>query len=529
MMRPFAVLFGLWTALAGAATQAAEVGLVANSIIRTYTDYCDPLFFDRHMPPGARWDAALSENYARLLRTRYLSNCEAFMTEEVLAAITVPRILSMFPRLSEDQSGQLTAEQLMLIGVGAYLDEVDATSCPNAPQGLELATSLRSATGSWFASAGYDDALDIARGYTQAKQYAASWPGMPTAGNPCLEREGAYMFAAAYAVKAGLVPLQLSSGALPEADWQKNYDWNGDGVVGDEDTAADGSPQGPPTEHTWEPGDPIVSRGGDQTAVGAPIVSETDAGTIAKLAGRWGTTAACDQPGDQIIVDGGDAPRIGGADLGCDVGSIQSFGGMTTFAATCVGDGDDWSGQGAIQQSSSDVIDLFLFGDEQPRHLVRCGSNAEAQTPSVGTSEMSLDWDGSWVRSAAGGSEIEIPSFLQRGPVRALMSGDVDYGTAYDGADGLSLSLRQYRVDTSSSAHQWLREGAASDVVATTYEVERADLGVISGYLDSTRNQAYYGICRRGAGELQCVDMFWNSRDQEAVEPIIGRVVQSFR
>ncbi|WP_291312009.1 MULTISPECIES: hypothetical protein [unclassified Devosia] len=525
MMRPFAVLFGLWTALAGAPTQAAEVGLVANSIIRTYTDHCDPLFFDRHMPPGARWDAALSENYARILRTRYLSNCEAFMTEEVLAAITVPRILSMFPRLSEDQSGQLTAEQLMLIGVGAYLDEVDATSCPNAPQGLELATSLRSATGSWFASTGYDDALDIARGYAQAKSYAAFWPGMPTAGNPCLEREGAYMFAAAYAVKAGLIPLQLSSGALPEADWQKNYDWDGDGVVGDDDTAANSSAQSPQGDYVEEPGDPVTGRGGDDTTDRTLDVSESDAATIAKLAGRWGTTAACDEPGDQIIIDGRDTPRIEGADLGCDLGSIRSFGNMTTF----VGEGGDWSGQGAIQQGGPDVIDLFLFGDEQPRHLVRCGSNAEPQTPSRDTDDMSLDWDGAWVRSAAGGSEIAIPSFLQRGPVRALMNADEDYGTAYDGADGLSLSLRQYRIHTSSSAHRWLREGAASDVVAITYDLDKADFGVISGYLDSARSQAYYGICRQGANKLQCVDMFWHSRDQEAVGPIIDSVVRSFR
>lgn len=510
-------------------TAAPDIEVVANSIIRTYTDYCDPQFFDRYLPSDARWDTALSENYARILRTRYLSNCEAFMSEEVLAAITVPRILSMFPRLSEDQSGQLSAEQLMLIGIGAYLDEVDATRCPNVPQGLELATSLRSATGSWFASVGYDDALDIARGYAQAKQYAASWPGISTAGNPCLEREGAYMFAAGYAVKAGLVPLQLSPGALPEADWQKNYDWDGDGVVGDEDAAASNSIQSLPAEYVSEPGDPVTSRGGDETTDPAAYMSEADAAAIAKLAGRWGTTAACDQPSEQIIIGGGDTPRIGGADLGCDMGSIQSFGNMTTFAATCVGEGDDWSGQGAIQQGSTDVIDLFLFGGGQPRHLVRCGVGAEAQTPSAGTDDRSLDWDGSWVKSATGGSEIEIPSFLQKGPVRALMNADEDFGTAYDGADGLSLSLRQYRVDTLSSAHRWLREGAASDVIATTYEVDKVDFGVISGYLDATRDRAYYGICRRGAGRLQCVDMFWASSDQAVIEPMIDRIVASFR
>lgn len=531
-MRPSLWLIGLATfASISAANAAQDVKIVANSILRAYGDYCDPLFFDRHLPPDARWDAAISENYARILLTRYLGSCDKFLNEEVLAAVTVPKILSMFPRLSEDQSAILTAQQLMLIGIAAYLEEVDAATCPNAPQGLELATSLRSATGSWVGSAGYDDALDIARGYAQAKQYAASWPGLSTAGDPCLEREGAYMFAAAYTVKAGLVPLQLSPSALPQEDWQKNYDWDGDGVLGDDNRAAGDPQNGTRADNARGPGDPTANRGSDEQPIDlTPYVSPTDAAAIAKLVGRWGTNPACDQSGDQIIIEGGGAPRIGGADLGCDLGSIQSFGNMATFNATCGGEGDSWSGQGAIQQSTPDVIDVFLFGNAEAQHLVRCGSNTEAQTSSGGrTGDVSFDWDGSWVRSATGGSEIEIPSFLQRGPVRALVNDDVDYGTAYDGADGMSLSLRQYRVDTPSTAHKWLREGAASDVIVTTYEVDKAGFGAISGYLDNSRSQAYYGICRQGRGELECIDMFWSAGDQEAVEPMIERVVQSFQ
>jgi hypothetical protein len=514
----FATLASMSSAIA-----AQDIEVVANSILRAYSDYCDPLYFDQNRAADAPVDATLTESFARVLFTRDGGQCNQFYNTEVAPASIVPALISRIPELQRALPRSLDSQQLGLLGGILRYDDITETDCGGQPQDASDISGARSVAEPWWAAVGRDDALDLARGYIESESYARAVVGFPSGGSTmtaCGAREIVGMMIS-MKVTGPIMP-QAPGGGMSNEEFKQLMSEPSDGYGED---GPDGFDEGP----AWERGDPIVSRGGDETAVGAPIALETDVTAIAKLAGRWGTTAACDQPGDQIIIDDGDAPRIRGADLGCDVGSIQSFGSMTTFAATCVGDGGDWSGQGAIQQDGQDVIDLFLFGSNQPRHLVRYGSDAEAQTPSGDTGEMSPDWDGSWLKSAAGGSEIEIPTFLERGPVRALMNAGEDYGTAYDGTDGLSLSLRQYRVDTQSSAHQWLREGAASDVIAITYEVDKADFGVISGYLDSTRSQAYYGICRPGAGELQCVDMFWNSRDQEVVEPIIGHVVRSFR
>lgn len=514
MMRAHLWLAGLATlATISTADAAQDVEVVANSILRTYSDYCDPLFFEQNRSADARVDATLAHSYSRAMLMRYDGQCDRFFNAEVAAATVVPNLLHRVVELQRSLPRTLSELQIELLGSIRRYDDMATNECSGQPQDTSDISHIRAVAELWLAALGRDDALEFAKGYVGAEAFARLAIGLPAGGSiptPCSAREVVASTIELAAVNSGLTAPRSSEGdapspAFPEpTNEQADPDGNGYGEDGPDggDVAID------PSQHS----------------------SAADLAALARFAGHWGTTLACDQPGDQITIDAGDAPRIGGADLGCDLGGIQSFGDTVTFDATCGGEADTWSGQGAIQQIGPAAIDLFLFGNDEPRHLVRCGIDAEAQTsPGGSTGDLPLEWDGSWVRSETGGSEIEIPSFLQRGPMRALMNADEDYGTAYDGADGLSLSLRQYRVDTQSSAHQWLREGAASDVIETTYEVDKGDLGVISGYLDSTRSQAYYGICRRGAGDLQCVDMFWNSRDQEAVEPIINRVVRSFR
>lgn len=496
-----------------AANAAEDVEVVANSILRAYSDYCDPLYFEQHRPADAPVDGTLADSYSRVMLMRYDGQCDRFFNAEVAAAAMVPDLLHHVVELQPARSQTLTGLQVGLLGSIRRYDDMAANECSSHPEDDSDISHVRAVAEPWLAALGRDDALEFAKGYVGAETFARFAIGLPAGGSiptPCSAREVVASTIELAAVNSGLAAPRRSEGnasslVSPEAtDEQADPDGNGYGEDGPD--------------------------GGDVAIAPSQHSSATDFAALARFAGHWGTTLACDQPGDQITIDVGDAPRIRGADLGCDLGGIQSFGDMVTFDATCGGEGDTWRGQGAIHQGSSDAIDLFLFGDDVPRHLARCASNVEVPPSPVGsTGDLPFDWDGSWVKSVSGGSEIEIPSFLQRGPIRALMNADVDYGTAFDGADGLSLSLRQYRVDTSLSAHQWLREGAASDVIATTYEVDKADFGVISGYLDSSNTQAYYGICRPSRAELQCVDIFWSSRDQVAVEPVIERVVQSFQ
>lgn len=531
----------LW--LAGLATLASisgvnaaqDIEVVANSILRAYSDYCDPLFFEQNRAADAPFDPALAHSYARVLFTRDGGQCDRFHNTEVAPAAIVPRLIGQVPELQRSKSRTLTELQVGILGSILRYDDMTKNECDGQAQDTSDISDFRAVAEPWWTAVGRDDALDLAKGYIGAELFARVASGLPVGGGtatPCSARELVAGMITLAAVNGGLTPPRPSANGMSTQEFDQLMSQPSApprGANGEDGPGV--SADAPIDGYVWEAGDPASKRGGDEKPIDlTPYVSPTDAAAIAEFAGRWGTTPACDEPGEQIIVDGGDAPRIGGADLGCDLGGLQSFDDVVTFDATCVGEGDDWRGQGSIQPSDADAIDLFLFGKEEPQHLVRCGSNVEAQASSDGgIGDLPLDWDGSWVKSVSGGSEIEIPSFLQRGPIRALMNGDVDYGTAFDGSDGISLSLRQYRVDTRSSPHQWLREGAASDVVVTTYEVDKADFGVISGYMDRSHNQAYYGICRQGRGELQCVDMFWSSRDQDAVEPLIERVVRSLQ
>ena len=137
-------------------------------------------------------------------------------------------------------------------------------------------------------------------------------------------------------------------------------------------------------------------------------------------------------------------------------------------------------------------------------------------------------WDGSWTRSASGGSEIEIPRFLADGPQRALLDNGVEFGTEFEGSARFPFSLRQYNATTSQSPHNWLRAGTKRVVTKVTYEVNKRAFGVVSGYTDANAKQGYYGICRRDGGRIECIDMFWETSEQAIAAPLINRIVRSF-
>lgn len=391
------------------ADAAQDVEVVANSILRTYSDYCDPLFFEQNRSADAPVDVTLAHSYSRAMLMRYDGRCDRFFNAEVAAATVVPNLLHRVVELQRSLPRTLSELQIELLGSIRRYDDLATNECNGQPQDTSDISHVRAVAEPWLAALGRDDALEFAKGYVGAEAFARLAIGLPAGGSiptPCSAREVVASTIELAAVNSGLTAPRRSEGdapspAFPEpTDEQADPDGNGYG----EDGPGGGDVAIDPSQHS----------------------SAADLAQLARFAGNWGPTLACDQPGDQITIDAGDAPRIGGADLGCDLGSVESFGNMTTFAATCVGDGGDWSGQGAIQQDSQDVIKLLLFGSNQPRQLVRCGSDAEPQTPSRDTDDLSFDWDGAWLRSAAGGSEIEIPSFLRRGPVRALMNGDVN-------------------------------------------------------------------------------------------------------
>lgn len=255
-----------------------------------------------------------------MLFTKYGNDCGKFLANEVAAAAALPTILAAFPDLKAGSSGALDTQQLALLGVLSYVDTLGA--CASEPQGFEAVEWLRTSTSAWRASAGRDDALEIAKGFAQARNYSETWPGISVAGDACLERQGALMFAVAAA--AALEPLSTvpPKTAVPQENWLNNYDWDGDGVVegagedgasngqadrsapavaaepgGSQENSVEASPSSDQSandtytdvgEFTWEPGDPGTNRGNDDMPIDLTShVSPADVAGIRPYSGWW--------------------------------------------------------------------------------------------------------------------------------------------------------------------------------------------------------------------------------------------------
>ena len=139
------------------------------------------------------------------------------------------------------------------------------------------------------------------------------------------------------------------------------------------------------------------------------------------------------------------------------------------------------------------------------------------------------NWDASWVESSYGGSQIEVPSFLMAGETHDI-TGDGIEGTSYDGVNDFPFTLQQYRVPgMGGRPHQFLVNITAGKLVTVSYSLDHANLGVVTGYEDAAQRHAYYGICRPAPGEMQCLGASWDAAVQTAVDPIINRLVKSFK
>ena len=128
-----------------------------------------------------------------------------------------------------------------------------------------------------------------------------------------------------------------------------------------------------------------------------------------------------------------------------------------------------------------------------------------------------------WFVSTTGGSTIELPGFLEA--TRDLMENGISHGTEYDPTDGSSFWVQQYWLNSDQTPHQFIAERYSDG--AATYEVDKPNFGVVSGY--TVHNKPFYEICRRVTDRLECVEMGWLGADQDRVEPIISRIVKSFR
>jgi hypothetical protein len=284
---------------------AADVRVTANSILRTYADYCDPSSFER-LGGQDNWDPDVASSYARVLMTKYLSNCDRFFADEVQPAAMVDELIVTTPQLQRDAPTSLTKYEIQVLGGARRIRDMLALNCEPDAEVASPAESVAAQLEQWAPQLVRADAMDYATGYVSFENLARYAGNIPT--DMHLEPNCGYLKQLSGMVAMSMVnhgielsdpaeaespvtdrTLQSSSG-LSQQEFER---WANSGpetqpTVPVEPSAANSQQQSASTNYVWEPGDPSTNRGGDDEPTDlTPYVSPTDAATIAKLAGRW--------------------------------------------------------------------------------------------------------------------------------------------------------------------------------------------------------------------------------------------------
>lgn len=125
-------LFAVALVIGSAAPAVAlDPAIVANSIVRAYSDYCKPGHFETTLAPEAQWDDRLAGSYSRLLLTRYRMDCGWFMRSELFSATTTYGLLATMPELSRTGASELDENAINVL-VGTLLLAKLTENCPSA-------------------------------------------------------------------------------------------------------------------------------------------------------------------------------------------------------------------------------------------------------------------------------------------------------------------------------------------------------------------------------------------------------------
>lgn len=377
-MRTHLWLAGLATlATISTADAAQDVEVVANSILRTYSDYCDPLFFEQNRSAGAPVDAQLAYSYSRVMLMRYDGRCDRFFNAEVAAATMLPNLLRGVVELQRSVPRTLTELQIGLLGSIRRYDDMAANECGGQPQDASDISHVRAVAEPWLAALGRDDALDFAKGYVGAEAFARLAIGLPAGGSiptPCSVREVVASTIELAAVNSSLTAPRRSEGnssslVFPEPTYeQADPDGNGYGEDGPD----------------WSDDTPTGNRGAEVSADLPPSIPLADIAAIRPFEGIWAHGPRCGEPAAEVAIGqfewqggrevfvGRGVPLIAAADLYCELEELKPGNEATTFTAVCFSEGEPSKIPGSVLFTASNTIELRLGERGEFQRLVRC-------------------------------------------------------------------------------------------------------------------------------------------------------------
>ncbi|WP_137934369.1 hypothetical protein [Mesorhizobium comanense] len=134
-----------------------------------------------------------------------------------------------------------------------------------------------------------------------------------------------------------------------------------------------------------------------------------------------------------------------------------------------------------------------------------------------------------WTFSRHGGTTIEIPTFIAHGKTRLLKGGGKD-GLIFDSKE-YGAEFSQYKVidGTNKRPIEYIYDQVFPRGSEVKYEVDKPLLGVVSMEFPGQFTYIYYNMCQKNENENKCFDISYRKNDQSFFEPIVERIVRSFR
>ncbi|MEM7566000.1 MAG: hypothetical protein AAF321_02095 [Pseudomonadota bacterium] len=136
--------------------------------------------------------------------------------------------------------------------------------------------------------------------------------------------------------------------------------------------------------------------------------------------------------------------------------------------------------------------------------------------------------DGGWVRLGDLGVTIEVPAPFASQFSPPSIAEDALGGTRVNYVSDISFvefSVQRYPGALNAREVAGLAYPPAESTV--TYEVDKPDLGVVSGYVDE---RIYYSACKRpgtGTGALHCFDLVWPQSYRALIDTHVARILRS--
>ena len=134
-----------------------------------------------------------------------------------------------------------------------------------------------------------------------------------------------------------------------------------------------------------------------------------------------------------------------------------------------------------------------------------------------------------WTLSRHGGSAIEIPVFIADGNTR-LLKGGGKYGLIFDSKE-YGVEFAQYKIVDGSNKRpiEYVYDQVFPRGSSVTYELDKPFIGAVSVEIPGKISYIYYNMCRKIQTTTSCFDISLRKNDREFFDPIVERIVKSFR